>query len=201
LMKAVDKFEYQRGYKFGTYATWWIRQAITRAIADQARTIRIPVHMIENINKVIRTSRSLTHELGREPNPEEIANKMEYPLEKVREVLKIAKEPISLETPIGEEEDSHLVDFIEDKKIMSPSEATIRMDMAEQTRKILSTLTPREEKVLRMRFGISERGNYLAEGSQESLEFRRERARQIESGAARKLRNPSRRRILKPLLK
>jgi RNA polymerase primary sigma factor len=198
LMKAVDKFEYQRGYKFSTYATWWIRQAITRAIADQARTIRIPVHMIETINKLIRTSRYLVQELGREPNPEEIANKMEFPLEKVRKVLKIAKEPISLETPIGEEEDSHLGDFIEDKKIMSPSEATINMDLAEQTRKILSTLTPREEKVLRMRFGISERGNFSAEESRESLELSRERAKQIESGATRKLRNPSRRRLLKP---
>ena len=163
LMKAVDKFEYQRGYKFSTYATWWIRQAITRAIADQARTIRIPVHMIETINKLIRTSRYLVQELGREPTPEEIANKMEYPLEKVRKVLKIAKEPISLETPIGEEEDSHLGDFIEDKKIMSPSEATISMDLADQTRKILSTLTPREEKVLRMRFGISDRLNSMGE--------------------------------------
>jgi RNA polymerase primary sigma factor len=201
LMKAVDKFEYQRGYKFSTYATWWIRQAITRAIADQARTIRIPVHMIETINKLIRTSRYLVQELGREPNPEEIANKMEYPLEKVRKVLKIAKEPISLETPIGEEEDSHLGDFIEDKKIMSPSEATISMDLAEQTRKILSTLTPREEKVLRMRFGISERGDYSAEESRESLEMSRERAKQIESGATRKLRNPSRRRLLKPSVK
>ena len=198
LMKAVDKFEYQRGYKFSTYATWWIRQAITRAIADQARTIRIPVHMIETINKLIRTSRYLVQELGREPNPEEIANKMEFPLEKVRKVLKIAKEPISLETPIGEEEDSHLGDFIEDKKIMSPSEATISMDLAEQTRKILSTLTPREEKVLRMRFGISERGDYSAEESHESLEMSRERAKQIESGATRKLRNPSRRRLLRP---
>jgi RNA polymerase primary sigma factor len=160
LMKAVDKFEYQRGYKFATYASWWIRQAITRAITDQARTIRIPVHMNEMINKLIRTSRYLAHELGREPNPEEIANKMEYPLEKVQKVLKIVKEPISLETPIGEEEDSHLGDFIEDKKFMSPSEATISMDLSEQTRKILSTLTPREEKVLRMRFGISERGNF-----------------------------------------
>jgi RNA polymerase primary sigma factor len=198
LMKAVDKFEYQRGYKFSTYATWWIRQAITRAIADQARTIRIPVHMIETINKLIRTSRYLVQELGREPNPEEIANKMEFPLEKVRKVLKIAKEPISLETPIGEEEDSHLGDFIEDKKIMSPSEATINMDLAEQTRKILATLTPREEKVLRMRFGISERGDYSVEESRESLEMSRERVKHIESGAAiRKLRNPSRRRILK----
>ncbi|MCE5283581.1 MAG: RNA polymerase sigma factor RpoD [Deltaproteobacteria bacterium] len=201
LMKAVDKFEYQRGYKFSTYATWWIRQAITRAIADQARTIRIPVHMIETINKLIRTSRYLVQELGREPNPEEIANKMEYPLEKVRKVLKIAKEPISLETPIGEEEDSHLGDFIEDKKIMSPSEATISMDLAEQTRKILSTLTPREEKVLRMRFGISERADYSPEEARESLEMSRERAKQIESGATRKLRNPSRRRATKPLLK
>ena len=161
LMKAVDKFEYQRGYKFSTYATWWIREAITRAIADQARTIRIPVHMIETINKLIRTSRYLVQELGREPTPEEIANKMEYPLEKVRKVLKIAKEPISLETPIGEEEDSHLGDFIEDKRVMSPSEATINIDLAEQTRKILTTLTSREEKVLRMRFGISDRSNFL----------------------------------------
>ena len=201
LMKAVDKFEYQRGYKFSTYATWWIRQAITRAIADQARTIRIPVHMIETINKLIRTSRYLIQELGREPNPEEIANKMEFPLEKVRKVLKIAKEPISLETPIGEEEDSHLGDFIEDKKIMSPSEATISMDLAEQTRKILATLTPREEKVLRMRFGISERADYTPEESRESLEMSKERAKRIESGAVRKLRNPSRRRPLKPLSK
>ncbi|MCL5807404.1 MAG: RNA polymerase sigma factor RpoD [Deltaproteobacteria bacterium] len=201
LMKAVDKFEYQRGYKFSTYATWWIRQAITRAIADQARTIRIPVHMIETINKLIRTSRYLIQELGREPNPEEIANKMEFPLEKVRKVLKIAKEPISLETPIGEEEDSHLGDFIEDKKIMSPSEATISMDLAEQTRKILATLTPREEKVLRMRFGISERADYSPEETRESLEMSRERAKQIESGAVRKLRNPSRRRLLKPVNK
>ena len=201
LMKAVDKFEYQRGYKFSTYATWWIRQAITRAIADQARTIRIPVHMIETINKLIRTSRYLIQELGREPNPEEIANKMDFPLEKVRKVLKIAKEPISLETPIGEEEDSHLGDFIEDKKIMSPSEATISMDLAEQTRKILATLTPREEKVLRMRFGISERADYSPEETKESLEMSRERAKQIESGAVRKLRNPSRRRLLKPVNK
>jgi RNA polymerase primary sigma factor len=175
LMKAVDKFEYQRGYKFSTYATWWIRQAITRAIADQARTIRIPVHMIETINKLIRTSRYLVQELGREPTPEEIAGKMEYPLEKVRKVLKIAKEPISLETPIGEEEDSHLGDFIEDKKIMSPSEATISMDLAEQTRKILSTLTPREEKVLRMRFGISERVDPSLDEVREQVEAGYER--------------------------
>jgi RNA polymerase primary sigma factor len=170
LMKAVDKFEYQRGYKFSTYATWWIRQAITRAIADQARTIRIPVHMIETINKLIRTSRYLVQELGREPTPEEIANKMEYPLEKVRKVLKIAKEPISLETPIGEEEDSHLGDFIEDKRVMSPSEATINIDLAEQTRKILTTLTSREEKVLRMRFGISDRSNFLTREEITSVE-------------------------------
>jgi RNA polymerase primary sigma factor len=201
LMKAVDKFEYQRGYKFSTYATWWIRQAITRAIADQARTIRIPVHMIETINKLIRTSRYLVQELGREPTPEEIANKMEYPLEKVRKVLKIAKEPISLETPIGEEEDSHLGDFIEDKKIISPSEATISMDLAEQTRKILSTLTPREEKVLRMRFGISERTDYVPEKKQEALEMLKDHLRNVEANAVRKLRNPSRRKVSKMLLK
>jgi RNA polymerase primary sigma factor len=200
-MKAVDKFEYQRGYKFSTYATWWIRQAITRAIADQARTIRIPVHMIETINKLIRTSRYLVQELGREPNPEEIANKMEYPLEKVRKVLKIAKEPISLETPIGEEEDSHLGDFIVDKKIMSPSEATISMNLAEQTRKILSTLTPREEKVLRMRFGISERSDYALEKERDHLRINRERNRQMEANAVRKLRNPSRRKVFRPVAK
>ena len=196
LMKAVDKFEYQRGYKFSTYATWWIRQAITRAIADQARTIRIPVHMIETINKLIRISRYLIQDLGREPTPEEIANKMEYPLEKVRKVLKIAKEPISLETPIGEEEDSHLGDFIEDKKIMSPSEATINMDLAEQTRKILSTLTPREEKVLRMRFGISERGIFSSEETGKTADMARDR--QLEANSLKTLSNPSRRKILKP---
>jgi RNA polymerase primary sigma factor len=163
LMKAVDKFEYRRGYKFSTYATWWIRQAITRAIADQARTIRIPVHMIETINKLIRTSRYLVQEQGREPTPEEIAEKMEIPLEKVRKVLKIAREPISLETPIGEEEDSHLGDFIEDKKFMLPSDAAVSMNLAEQTRKVLATLTPREEKVLRMRFGIGERADHTLE--------------------------------------
>jgi len=197
LMKAVDKFEYQRGYKFSTYATWWIRQAITRAIADQARTIRIPVHMIETINKLIRISRYLIQDLGREPTPEEIANKMEYPLEKVRKVLKIAKEPISLETPIGEEEDSHLGDFIEDKKIMSPSEATINMDLAEQTRKILSTLTPREEKVLRMRFGISERGIFSSEEMRETTDMARNR--QLEANSLKTLSNPSRRKTLKPV--
>ena len=202
LMKAVDKFEYQRGYKFSTYATWWIRQAITRAIADQARTIRIPVHMIETINKLIRTSRYLVQELGREPSPEEIADKMEFPLEKVRKVLKIAKEPISLETPIGEEEDSHLGDFIEDKKIMSPSEAAISMDLAEQTRKILSTLTPREEKVLRMRFGIGERVDLMLEEAViENVDVNVERARQIEENVLKNLRNPSRRRELKSAAK
>jgi len=202
LMKAVDKFEYQRGYKFSTYATWWIRQAITRAIADQARTIRIPVHMIETINKLIRTSRYLVQELGREPSPEEIADKMEFPLEKVRKVLKIAKEPISLETPIGEEEDSHLGDFIEDKKIMSPSEAAISMDLAEQTRKILSTLTPREEKVLRMRFGIGERVDLMLEETvTENIDANVERARQIEENVLKNLRNPSRRRELKSAAK
>jgi len=201
LMKAVDKFEYQRGYKFSTYATWWIRQAITRAIADQARTIRIPVHMIETINKLIRTSRYLVQELGREPNPEEIAAKMEFPLEKVRKVLKIAKEPISLETPIGEEEDSHLGDFIEDKKIMSPSEATISMDLAEQTRKILATLTPREEKVLRMRFGISERVDISMDELREPpVNLSLEITRQAENNGVRKLRNPSRRKLIKPSL-
>ncbi len=202
LMKAVDKFEYQRGYKFSTYATWWIRQAITRAIADQARTIRIPVHMIETINKLIRTSRYLVQELGREPSPEEIADKMEFPLEKVRKVLKIAKEPISLETPIGEEEDSHLGDFIEDKKIMSPSEAAISMDLAEQTRKILSTLTPREEKVLRMRFGIGERVDLMLEEAViENVDINVEKARQIEENVLKNLRNPSRRRELKSAVK
>jgi RNA polymerase primary sigma factor len=197
LMKAVDKFEYQRGYKFSTYATWWIRQAITRAIADQARTIRIPVHMIETINKLIRTSRYLVQELAREPNPEEIANKMEFPLEKVRKVLKIAKEPISLETPIGEEEDSHLGDFIEDKKFMSPSDATISMDLAEQTRKILSTLTPREEKVLRMRFGISERGNYSADKGRDDAVIDPIEEKSAHEGADHKVRSVGKRKLLK----
>ena len=200
LMKAVDKFEYQRGYKFSTYATWWIRQAITRAIADQARTIRIPVHMIETINKLIRTSRYLVQELGREPSPEEIADKMEFPLEKVRKVLKIAKEPISLETPIGEEEDSHLGDFIEDKKILSPSEAAISMDLAEQTRKILSTLTPREEKVLRMRFGIGEKSDHTLEEVGKDFTVTRERIRQIEAKALRKLRHPVRSKKLRSFI-
>jgi len=200
LMKAVDKFEYRRGYKFSTYATWWIRQAITRAIADQARTIRIPVHMIETINKLIRTSRYLVQELGREPTPEEIASKMEFPLEKVRKVLKIAKEPISLETPIGEEEDSHLGDFIEDKKFMSPSEAAISLNLAEQTRKVLATLTPREEKVLRMRFGIGEKSDHTLEEVGKDFLVTRERIRQIEAKALRKLRHPTRSRKLKAFL-
>jgi RNA polymerase primary sigma factor len=200
LMKAVDKFEYQRGYKFSTYATWWIRQAITRAIADQARTIRIPVHMIETINKLIRTSRYLVQELGREPLPEEIAEKMELPLEKVRKVLKIAKEPISLETPIGEEEDSYLGDFIEDKKILSPSDAVIGLNLSEQTRKVLATLTPREEKVLRMRFGIGEKADHTLEEVGRDFEVTRERIRQIEAKALRKLRHPSRSKKLKAFI-
>ena len=200
LMKAVDKFEYQRGYKFSTYATWWIRQAITRAIADQARTIRIPVHMIETINKLIRTSRYLVQEHGREPTPEEIAEKMEFPLEKVRKVLKIAKEPISLETPIGEEEDSHLGDFIEDKKIISPGEAVVNHNLGEQTRKVLTTLTPREEKVLRMRFGIGEKSDHTLEEVGRDFSVTRERIRQIEAKALRKLRHPSRSKKLKSFL-
>src|ERR1041385_6548333 len=200
LMKAVDKFEYQRGYKFSTYATWWIRQAITRAIADQARTIRIPVHMIETINKLIRTSRYLVQEIGREPTPEEIAEKMEIPLDKVRKVLKIAKEPISLETPIGEEEDSHLGDFIEDKAIVSPSESVISVNLADQTRKVLKTLTPREEKVLRMRFGIGEKSDHTLEEVGQDFEVTRERIRQIEAKALRKLRHPSRSKRLKSFI-
>ena len=200
LMKAVDKFEYKRGYKFSTYATWWIRQAITRAIADQARTIRIPVHMIETINKLIRTSRYLVQEFGREPTPEEIAEKMELPLDKVRKVLKIAKEPISLETPIGEEEDSHLGDFIEDKSVVSPAEAVINMNLAEQTRRVLKTLTPREEKVLRMRFGIGEKSDHTLEEVGQDFEVTRERIRQIEAKALRKLRHPSRSKQLKSFI-
>jgi RNA polymerase primary sigma factor len=200
LMKAVDKFEYRRGYKFSTYATWWIRQAITRAIADQARTIRIPVHMIETINKLIRTSRYLVQELGREPSPEEIAEKMEIPLDKVRKVLKIAREPISLETPIGEEEDSHLGDFIEDKKFMLPSDAAVSMNLAEQTRKVLATLTPREEKVLRMRFGIGEKADHTLEEVGQDFAVTRERIRQIEAKALRKLRHPTRSRKLKSFI-
>ena len=200
LMKAVDKFEYRRGYKFSTYATWWIRQAITRAIADQARTIRIPVHMIETINKLIRTSRYLVQELGREPTPEEIAEKMELPLDKVRKVLKIAKEPISLETPIGEEEDSHLGDFIEDKSVVSPVEAVINNNCEDQVRKVLKTLTPREEKVLRMRFGIGEKSDHTLEEVGQDFEVTRERIRQIEAKALRKLRHPSRSKQLKSFI-
>jgi RNA polymerase primary sigma factor len=197
LMKAVDKFEYRRGYKFSTYATWWIRQAITRAIADQARTIRIPVHMIETINKLIRTSRYLVQELGREPKPEEIALKMEMSVDKVRKVLRIAKEPISLETPIGEEEDSHLVDFIEDKSVISPTDAVLNLNLSEQTRKVLATLTPREEKVLRMRFGIGEASDHTLEEVGQDFSVTRERIRQIEAKALRKLRHPSRAKKLK----
>ena len=197
LMKAVDKFEYRRGYKFSTYATWWIRQAITRAIADQARTIRIPVHMIETINKLIRTSRQLVQEIGREPTPEEIAAEMKLPVDKVRKVLKIAKEPISLETPVGEEEDSHLGDFIEDKKAVSPIEAAIKANLHGQIDSVLKTLTPREEKVLRMRFGIGEVTDHTLEEVGQTFDVTRERIRQIEAKALRKLRHPSRSKRLK----
>jgi len=200
LMKAVEKFEYQRGYKFSTYATWWIRQAITRAIADQARTIRIPVHMIETINKLIRTSRYLVQEFGREPTPEEIADKMELALDKVRKIMRITKEPISLETPIGEEEDSQLGDFIEDRNAVSPSEAVMNMSLSDQTRRVLTTLTPREEKVLRMRFGIGEKSDHTLEEVGEDFEVTRERIRQIEAKALRKLRHPSRSKQLKSFL-
>ena len=200
LMKAVDKFEYRRGYKFSTYATWWIRQAITRAIADQGRTIRIPVHMIETINKLARTSRQLVQELGREPTPEEIADRMELSVDKVKKVFKISKEPISLETPIGEEEDSSLGDFIEDKKIISPADAVMSITLSEQTRSVLSTLTPREEKVLRMRFGIGEKSDHTLEEVGQDFFVTRERIRQIEAKALRKLRHPSRAKLLKSYL-
>jgi RNA polymerase primary sigma factor len=200
LMKAVDKFEYLRGYKFSTYATWWIRQAITRAIADQARTIRIPVHMIETINKLIRTSRALVQELGREPTSEEIAVRMDIPVSKVRKVLKIAQEPISLETPIGEEEDSHLGDFIPDTNVVSPSEAVINLNLKEQTDNVLKTLTPREERVIKMRFGVGEGSEHTLEEVGQSFAVTRERIRQIEAKALRKLRHPSRSRRLKPFL-
>ena len=200
LMKAVDKFEYRRGYKFSTYATWWIRQAITRAIADQARTIRIPVHMIETINKLIRTSRSLVQEYGREPTSEEIADRMDIPVIKVRKVLKIAQEPISLETPIGDEEDSHLGDFIEDKQVVSPAEAVISLNLKEQTDSILKTLTPREEKVIKMRFGVGERSEHTLEEVGQNFAVTRERIRQIEAKALRKLRHPSRSRKLRAFL-
>ncbi len=200
LMKAVDKFEYRRGYKFSTYATWWIRQAITRAIADQARTIRIPVHMIETINKLIRTSRYLVQELGREPSPEEIAERMDIPLEKVRKVLKIAKEPISLETPIGEEEDSHLGDFIEDKTTASPIDQVINVDLAEQVDTVLRSLTDREQRVLRMRFGIGEKTDHTLEEVGQDFDVTRERIRQIEAKALRKLKHPSRSKRLRTFI-
>jgi RNA polymerase primary sigma factor len=200
LMKAVDKFEWRRGYKFSTYATWWIRQAITRAIADQARTIRIPVHMIETINKLVRTTRYLVQLLGREPSPEELAEKMEMPLDKVRMVLKVAKEPISLETPVGEEEDSHLGDFIEDKSSVNPQDAVIHGDLEDQTRRVLATLAPREERVLKMRFGIGERANHTLEEVGQDFDVTRERIRQIEAKALRKLRHPSRSRLLKSFI-
>jgi RNA polymerase primary sigma factor len=200
LMKAVDKFEYRRGYKFSTYATWWIRQAITRAIADQARTIRIPVHMIETINKLIRTSRSLVQELGREPTSEEIALRMDIPVSKVRKVLKIAQEPISLETPIGEEEDSHLGDFIEDRNVVSPADAVINLNLKEQTDSVLKTLTPREEKVIKMRFGVGDGSEHTLEEVGQSFAVTRERIRQIEAKALRKLRHPSRSRKLRAFL-
>ena len=200
LMKAVDKFEYRRGYKFSTYATWWIRQAITRAIADQARTIRIPVHMIETINKLIRTSRALVQELGHEPTSEEIAERMDIPVVKVRKVLKIAQEPISLETPIGEEEDSHLGDFIEDHQVVSPAEAVITLDLKEQTDSVLKTLTPREEKVIKMRFGVGDGSEHTLEEVGQDFAVTRERIRQIEAKALRKLRHPSRSRKLRSFL-
>ncbi len=200
LMKAVEKFEYRRGYKFSTYATWWIRQAITRAIADQARTIRIPVHMIETINKLVRTQRHLLQEMGREPTPEEIAEKMEIPVDKVRKIQKIAKEPISLETPIGEEEDSHLGDFIEDKNMASPSDNVVTQGLSETTRKVLATLTPREERVLRMRFGIGEDSDHTLEEVGQDFEVTRERIRQIEAKALRKLRHPSRSKRLRAFI-
>jgi len=200
LMKAVEKFEYQRGYKFSTYATWWIRQAITRAIADQARTIRVPVHMIETINRLIKVTRLLIQEKGREPTPEEIAEKMEFPLEKVNKILRIAKDPISLETPVGEGEDTFLESFIEDKGILPPEEAVIKMDLARQTRQVLSTLTPREEKVLRMRFGIGERTDHTLEEVGRFFAVTRERIRQIEAKALRKIRHPSRSKFLKSFL-
>ncbi len=199
-MKAVDKFEYQRGYKFSTYATWWIRQAITRAIADQARTIRIPVHMIETINKLIRTSRQLVQENGREPSPEEIADRMQLPLDKVRKVLKIAKEPISLETPIGEEEDSHLGDFIEDAGALAPADAASHQLLKEQVMEVLSSLTPRERKVLELRFGLEDGRSRTLEEVGREFQVTRERIRQIEAKALRKLRHPTRSKKLKDYL-
>ena len=200
LMKAVDKFEYRRGYKFSTYATWWIRQAITRSIADQARTIRIPVHMIETINKIVRTSRQMLHEIGREPTPEELSERLHMPKEKVQKVLKIAKEPISLETPIGDEEDSHLGDFIEDKNAVIPIEAAIHENLRETTGGVLSSLTPREERVLRMRFGIGMNTDHTLEEVGQQFNVTRERIRQIEAKALRKLKHPSRSRKLRSFL-
>tara|TARA_B110000261_G_C12996083_1_gene322275 strand:- start:18 stop:1001 length:984 start_codon:yes stop_codon:yes gene_type:complete len=200
LMKAVDKFEYRRGYKFSTYATWWIRQAITRSIADQARTIRIPVHMIETINKLVRTSRQMLHEIGREPTPEELSKKLSMPLEKVRKVLKIAKEPISLETPIGDEEDSHLGDFIEDKNAVQPLDAAIHANLRETTTRVLASLTAREERVLRMRFGIGMNTDHTLEEVGQQFSVTRERIRQIEAKALRKLKHPSRSRKLRSFL-
>jgi RNA polymerase primary sigma factor len=200
LMKAVDKFEYRRGYKFSTYATWWIRQAITRSIADQARTIRIPVHMIETINKIVRTSRQMLHEIGREPTPEELSEKLAMPLEKVRKVLKIAKEPISLETPIGDEEDSYLGDFIEDKNAVLPIDAAIQSNLRETTTRVLASLTPREERVLRMRFGIGMNTDHTLEEVGQQFSVTRERIRQIEAKALRKLKHPSRSRKLRSFL-
>ena len=200
LMKAVDKFEYRRGYKFSTYATWWIRQAITRSIADQARTIRIPVHMIETINKLVRTGRQMLHEIGREPTPEELAAKLQMPLDKVRKVMKIAKEPISLETPIGDEEDSQLGDFIEDKNAMLPLDSAIQGNLKETTTRVLASLTPREERVLRMRFGIGVNTDHTLEEVGEQFSVTRERIRQIEAKALRKLKHPSRSRKLRSFL-
>ena len=200
LMKAVDKFEYRRGYKFSTYATWWIRQAITRSIADQARTIRIPVHMIETINKIVRTSRQMLHEIGREPTPEELSEKLAMPLEKVRKVLKIAKEPISLETPVGDEDDSHLGDFIEDKNALLPIDAAIQANLRDTTTRVLASLTPREERVLRMRFGIGMNTDHTLEEVGQQFSVTRERIRQIEAKALRKLKHPSRSRKLRSFL-
>jgi RNA polymerase primary sigma factor len=200
LMRAVDKFEYKRGYKFSTYATWWIRQAVTRAIADQARTIRIPVHMTETLNKMLRTSNALVQEMGREPTAEEIAERMDIPLEKVRKALKVAKEPISLDTPVGEDGDSDLADFLEDHQVVSPNVAVEHQDLSEHTRKVLATLTPREEKILKLRFGIDEKTDHTLEEVGQSFVLTRERIRQIEANALRKLRHPSRSRELRSLV-